>query len=145
MKYLLIAACAAFIGILPLPIDAYHIIRLVVCGTCIFAAYEYTKISNHNKGINILILVVALIYNPIIPFYLSRDLWIAIDIIAGVFLIWLSLIPKSSLEKPHAIEDLIENNTKTVNEGLDSFMKLILKAGVAGVVVYLLVAISFRS
>lgn len=145
MKYLLIAACAALIGILPLPIDAYHIIRLVVCGTCIFAAFEYTKIPSHNKGTNILILTVALIYNPIIPFYLSRDLWIAIDIIVGIFLIWLSLIPKALLEKPNAIETLIENDKNTVNDGLDSFMKLILKAGVGGVVAYLLVAILFRS
>lgn len=113
MKYLLVPAGAVFIGMLPLPIDAYHLIRWIVAATCAYATYEIFQRENPNKSIGVLLAVVALIYNPLFPFYLSRSLWLIVDAVVGGFLIWGSLRKKSEIIES---SDANENQTVDAND-----------------------------
>lgn len=90
MKYLLIGAGAAFLGMLPLPIDAYHLIRWIVAGTCAFGAYEAIQNKSEDKSKGVILAVIALIYNPLFPFYPNRSLWLIIDMMSGGYLVWIS-------------------------------------------------------
>ncbi len=145
MKYLLLGAGAAFIGMLPLPIDAYHLIRWIVSGVCAYGAYEVFQNTSkeHSKGVALAL--IALTYNPLFPFYLTRSLWLFIDVLAGGFLIWITsttdLTNTSQAETPpkakphHSDERLlkIENNA-------DILVKRMLFGGVISLVVYFLIS-----
>ena len=76
------------LAILPLPYGYYTLLRLVVCFTAVFLAwfsYKAQKISwAWMMGL------LALIFNPIIPLYFGRELWIVVDLIAaGIFVTFL--------------------------------------------------------
>jgi hypothetical protein len=128
MKYLLLGAGAAILGMLPLPIDAYHLIRWAVSGTCAFGSYESFQRKAEDKSIGVVLSVVALVYNPITPFYLSRGLWLIIDLLAGGFLIWAAFSgPSSSSQKteflPQKLIANLDEKLAQVEKKSDGFMK----------------------
>jgi hypothetical protein len=76
------------LAILPFPYVYYQFLRLVICGSAIFFAWNSHKI---NMGSWMWVMVsIALCFNPLFPFYLGRELWVLLDIstcvIFGVFL-----------------------------------------------------------
>lgn len=131
MKYLLFGAGAAFVGMLPLPIDAYLLIRWIVAGTCAFGAYETFKSTSEDKSKGVILAVIALIYNPLFPFYLNRSLWLIIDAIVGCFLIWILSVanPSASNQPGLSLEDVAsqyEGKLKQIEKKSDSFVKQLL-------------------
>lgn len=70
-----IIAIMLFIGVLPMPIDYYDILRFAVSGVALLNIFK-------EKYIYIPILI---IFNPIIPVYLyDKAIWAIIDIVAGM-------------------------------------------------------------
>jgi hypothetical protein len=68
------------------PYSYYQILRWIVAGTALFIAY----IAYHlEKEVWIWIMaIVAILFNPIAPIYLSKETWASIDLITSiVFLI----------------------------------------------------------
>lgn len=90
MKYLLVPAVAVFIGMLPLPIDAYHLIRWFVACICSFGAYKTLQENNTNPAKGVILIIMAFVFNPIIPLYLGRTIWLFVDIVVGGTLVWFS-------------------------------------------------------
>jgi hypothetical protein len=89
MPYLLgIASLMSFIAISDLPYGYYTLLRLVVCSTGIIYLIFF---RNDKFPINdIIVFVMVLLWNPIIPVYLTKEIWIALDLmvaISGIFLI----------------------------------------------------------
>ena len=41
------------------------------------------------KGLKVGFVVIGVLFNPFIPFYLKRDTWQVVDILAGIALIWM--------------------------------------------------------
>jgi len=79
----LITSGMLFLAIFQLPYGYYNLLRLVVTissGISSFNAYE-----NKNVGIAILFAIICLLFNPILPIYLDKSMWIPIDIIVGIF------------------------------------------------------------
>lgn len=70
------------IAILPLPYGYYTLLRLVVCGSGLFLAYQLYEYKLHNWSVALALL--ALLFNPFIPVYLSREIWLPIDIIGAI-------------------------------------------------------------
>ena len=95
MKYLLIPAGAALIAILPLPIDAYHLIRWIVAGFCAFGAYEIFQSKTATNAHGMILAVIVVVFNPLQPMYFSREVWIVVDVIAAGLLIFLSNKPST--------------------------------------------------
>ena len=70
-----IIAIMLFIGVLPMPMDYYDILRLAVSAVALLNIFK-------EKYIYIPILI---IFNPIIPVYLyDKAIWAIIDIVAGM-------------------------------------------------------------
>ena len=70
-------------AIFPLPYGYYQLLRIVVSissGISAFVAYE-----DNNQGLAIIFALVLILFNPFIPIYLSKEIWIPIDIIVGIF------------------------------------------------------------
>jgi hypothetical protein len=87
--------CAA---LLPLPYGYYQLLRLVVTGSCGLLAYwEFRK-----NGLVIwlmALILVAILFNPIVPVRLDRDQWAVIDIAVALL-----LLAHWSLRRRHLIE-----------------------------------------
>jgi len=88
-----------FIAIFPIEEYGYYILlRWIVCLTAIYIAYfsyETEKIYwSWTMGI------IALIFNPLIPFHLGKDIWIVLDfIVAIVFGINIFIFKKNKREE----------------------------------------------
>lgn len=70
------------------PYGFYTFLRLVIFISSCFIVYEIFKTF---KKININIIIFSLIlilYNPIIPVYLSREIWLPINFVTAFFYIY---------------------------------------------------------
>ncbi|MBP9781079.1 hypothetical protein KBC89_00295 [Candidatus Woesebacteria bacterium] len=72
------------LAILPLPYGYYTFLRLTVFVSSLFLAYQlYVK---KRLNLSIVLTGLALLFNPVIPVYLSREFWLPIDLVsAGIF------------------------------------------------------------
>ena len=90
MPWLLgIASLMSFIAISDLPYGYYTLLRLVLfsIGTLYLIFFRNLKLPI----VDILVFVVVLIWNPIIPVYLTKEIWTALNImvsIGGILLIY---------------------------------------------------------
>lgn len=66
------------------PYVYYQILKWVVTGVLAYSAYYYFEWEVKVWGWVLAIL--ALLYNPIVPFYFERETWIVIDVIAVVLI-----------------------------------------------------------
>lgn len=82
-----ILAALLFVAVLPLPYAYYEILRVAVClGILYMLVKEWPLLEGQTKGAFI---VIAVLFNPFSPIYLSKIIWMIIDIIAGVYLLQL--------------------------------------------------------
>ncbi len=87
-------------AILPLPYGYYTFLRLVIFICSSILAYNFYRFNS--QGWSVIFGLISLIFNPIIPIYLDKRIWISIDIIsAGLFFF--------SLE---SIKEIDEKNNK---------------------------------
>lgn len=80
-----IAALCLFWALLPNPYGFYMLVRIIVCGVCAYLAYQYEGSQTASAW---LLGFTAVVYNPIIPIYLSREVWMPIDLLTAVLLLW---------------------------------------------------------
>lgn len=83
------------------PYGYYLLLRWVVAGTGVFAAYV-----SYNLGKTFWAIafgLVALLFNPIIPIHLAKENWVDIDLFAAVFyLIMIPIIKLPKIDEPTA-------------------------------------------
>ncbi len=91
----LIAAVMLLLALVQLPYGYYQLLRWVVCGVSIFLAY--TAYDWKKTWATWLFVVIALLFNPLIPIYLSRELWQLIDMVSSILFFAAILI----LRKPN--------------------------------------------
>lgn len=79
-----ITATMLFIGAAPLPYGYYILLRLVATGVFVWAAV----IAYERKRLFLpwIYVLIALIFNPFIKIYLTKEVWIFVDIISAVIL-----------------------------------------------------------
>ena len=81
--FLLIAIGMLVLAIPPVwPYGYYILLRIVVCGVAVYAIYV-----GYNVGLRTLLVIlgfIALLFNPIIPIYLTKEIWVLIDIIVAI-------------------------------------------------------------
>ena len=72
--------------LIPFPYGFYIFLRIIVTVTAAYIIYDTYKSF---KGINetiIIFSIIAILYNPIIPIYLTREIWLPINFItAGIY------------------------------------------------------------
>lgn len=80
------------IGFFEVPYGVYQLKRVFIFISFLYLAYNYNKESIYFKGL----IGFSLIFNPIIPLYLSREIWIGIDVVNFVFM---TLLLKNNEDK----------------------------------------------
>ena len=64
------------------PYAYYQLLRWVVCGVGAYTAYLGFKMNN--MVIGWLMVAIAVLFNPIAPFYLTKGTWSVLDLIAAI-------------------------------------------------------------
>lgn len=80
------AAAVCLVAVFPLPYGFYTFLRLLVSIAGIVAAINLQKEGNF---LWVLFAAIVLLFNPLIPVYLSRELWFPIDLIVAGCFAWL--------------------------------------------------------
>jgi hypothetical protein len=75
-----IAAGFLLAATLPLPYGYYTFLRLTVCGIGAYGAWTFWNTGQADRLIAILLAGLALLFNPIVPVHLSREIWLPIDL-----------------------------------------------------------------
>ncbi len=87
----LIASGLLLIAIAPLPYGYYVFLRLAICGLGIFMAYMSYR--GNVKWLMWVFIAVAVLFNPLIPIHLTREIWKPIDVICTIIFLC-SVIPR---------------------------------------------------
>ena len=83
--FLLIPAALLIIApILSFPFGFYTLLRLIVSTTAGFIIYHSYKGAGGVNEISIIFALILILYNPIIPVHLSREIWMPINFITSV-------------------------------------------------------------
>jgi hypothetical protein len=78
-------AALLLLAILPLPYAYYTLLRPIVCLGLIFLLIkDWQNLLPHNKAICV---VIAVMFNPFSPIYLSKFVWVAIDLASALYLL----------------------------------------------------------
>ena len=78
-----VPAALLVIAILPLPYAYYTFLRLSVCAASAFLAYQHFV---HHDAVDKWVVVLAafaLLYNPLIPVYLTREIWSVLNLVTA--------------------------------------------------------------
>lgn len=80
-----ISAIALLVAVVPVwPYFFYQLLKFLIFGTAAYSAYVYH--SGKNKKWMWVMIIVAIIFNPINPFYFGHFLWSVVDlIVAAIF------------------------------------------------------------
>jgi hypothetical protein len=79
------AAALLAVAVLPLPYGYYQLLRLVA--TVVFAWAAFVAFRRGHGGPGFGFAVLALLFNPVLPVYLSKSLWAPIDLGAALALV----------------------------------------------------------
>lgn len=79
------AAALLAVAVLPLPYGYYQLLRLVATGVFAWAAIVAFRRGRAGHGFGFAVL--ALLFNPVTPVYLSKVLWTPIDLGAALALV----------------------------------------------------------
>ena len=100
----LIAVAMLLISLADLPYGYYQLLRFVICGVAVYVAY--TAYNWQKMWAVWLFGFVALLFNPLIPIHLSRELWQPIDVICALTFTVIAI----TLKNP--VKTLVEHNEK---------------------------------
>lgn len=81
------AAVMLLVAIGYLPSGYYEALRWVVCAAGILTAVACDR-SKHPAGATLLFVIVAMLWNPLIPVYLERSIWLPLDILGAALFFW---------------------------------------------------------
>ena len=100
----IIAAILLFWALDRHPYSYYTVLRFVVCGVAGYGVFISIQLD---KNVLAWILgITAILFNPIVPIHLSRDLWAIIDVAVGLVFIFSLFV----LNRPKIAEsDNIQN------------------------------------
>jgi DNA repair exonuclease SbcCD ATPase subunit len=81
----LIAALLLFAALGRHPYDYYTLLRWITCAVCAFTAFQAAEMKK--SGWLWVFIIVAIVFNPLVPLRLKRDTWALVDIAAAVLLL----------------------------------------------------------
>ena len=93
----IIAVIMLLLASTPLPYGYYQLLRFVICGVSMYVAFmAYT--CWQKMWAAWLFGFIAILFNPLIPIYLSHKVWQLIDVICAILFIC-SIFPSIDLKK----------------------------------------------
>jgi hypothetical protein len=83
-----IAAGMLIAAVAPLPYGYYMLLRLVATGVFVWAVY--VAYERQYQVMPWVLVLLAVLFNPIIKIHLPREIWAGIDVVAGLVLLTIS-------------------------------------------------------
>jgi hypothetical protein len=83
--WFIIPSVLLLVALLPLPYGYYTLLRIAVFACAGYLAY--VSLGASQRGSLVTFSIIALLFNPIIPVHLDRDIWFFIDIGVAVYFI----------------------------------------------------------
>lgn len=163
---LFVVAGIALIGLLPMPYVGYTLVRIGVTGACILSFFTLERGKSPKiAGIEAryLVILIGLLYNPIFPIWLTREIWIVIDIIVAAITFYLGMQITSSsqsssppknteLAPTDSVDEKIitpkpvpSNQLKSVEERTNSFMSKLFWQGIGLLTLILITTAMMKS
>lgn len=78
----LLAAAFLLLALAPMPYGYYTLLRLVVCGVTGYGSFK--AVESEQTAWFLALGVLALLFNPVFPVPLGRELWQSVDAMAAV-------------------------------------------------------------
>jgi len=96
--YLFIPTILLIIAIGDLDYSYYQILRIIITIFAVVFALMFKALEN--MRLMFIMIIIAILFNPILPIYLDKDIWVFLDLISSVvFLISAISIIKNQLVK----------------------------------------------
>ena len=70
------------------PYGYYTFLRWITCISSILVAFQ--AFENNIDWAKVVFIVIAILFNPLAPIYLSRSIWIPLDIVTAIFFIFVT-------------------------------------------------------
>jgi len=87
MKYFIILTIFMLFGaIAELPYGYYTLLRWITCITSILVVLQ--AFEKNIDWAKVVFIVIAILFNPLAPIYLSRSTWIPLDVITAILFIF---------------------------------------------------------
>ena len=67
------------------PYGYFQLLRWVVAGTAVYSGYLSYKLNN--KAWIWVMGIIAVLFNPIVPIHLEKEMWVVIDVIVAVLML----------------------------------------------------------
>jgi len=80
---LLVPVGALLLAILPLPYGFYILLRWFIAGFALYLAYRYSGNATKMTGWALTYLLIAVLWNPIMPVELGKESWFIPDLVAA--------------------------------------------------------------
>jgi len=168
MPFLYIAAAAALVGLIPMPYFGYTLVKFFVTAACLIAVFTMPRKMLWGVSSNIWLVSIAVLYNPIFPIFLNRELWMVIDLLVVLILFFIGTAPadpdakivtpkvrsnenqsssttrteKSKLKTNESIS--VNDIAKKIEEKGDSFSNNVIIYGLVILVIFGLITFSMR-
>ena len=84
------------IAVFKLPYGYYTFLRLSISVFSLVHIYHNRK--DGYSILNITLLIILILFNPIVPIYLTRKIWLPIDILVGLFFFFLPYLNSKNEE-----------------------------------------------
>jgi hypothetical protein len=82
----LVPIALALVALAPLPYGYYVFLRIVLCVAAVYLAWsEHQEAKSINAWI-VGLVVLAILYNPLVPIHLTREIWSVINLATVLFL-----------------------------------------------------------
>lgn len=86
------SAVLLFLGVMEFPYGYYTFLRIFICIFSAFLVLTLSRLKNDRaKPFLIVFVIIAILWNPLIPVYLSKAVWIPLDLIGGLIFLIFSL------------------------------------------------------
>jgi len=76
-----------FIGIFNMPYGYYRLLRIIVTISSLIFCFQFFE-ENKMKMVY-LFGFIAILFNPLIPIFFNKEIWIVIDILVGLLFLYL--------------------------------------------------------
>ena len=87
IKYFVILTIFMLFGaIVKWPYGYYILLRWITCITSILVAFQ--AFEKNIDWAKVVFIIIAILFNPLVPIYLSRSTWIPLDIITAILFIF---------------------------------------------------------
>lgn len=75
----------------------YQILRWIIMVVSVYLAYSY--FSSDNKKFGWIFTTIAILFNPILPFFFEKDVWHLLDVVTAIIFLFSSFITDTKVKK----------------------------------------------